>query len=393
VIVGASLAGLRAAQTLRARGFDGQLTVVGDELHMPYDRPPLSKQLLAGRVRPADCALRLDDLEAEWVLGRRAIGLDLERRTVVCAGPVEYGFDGLILATGSSARPWRGVSLPARRNVFFLRTLDDSLALVDAIRTARKVVILGAGFIGCETASTLRGIGCNVELVDVAPYPMSPLGADVGAVCTELHAEHGVGLHLGVSVQAFEAHDDRIAGVRLTDGSQLPADLLLVAIGAEPNTRWLHGSGLTLDPGIVCDETCEAKGGPDVFCAGDVASFPSSFANGELVRVEHWTNAVEQALVAAGNLLALPDKRVAYDPVPSFWSDQYGIKIQSVGFPARADKHVLLEGDLADRKFVMGFISDGMLVGAVGFASPRRMLWFRRQIAERAMVEQVALQN
>lgn len=389
VIVGASLAGLRAAEAFRANGFDGRLLLIGDEPHPPYSRPPLSKQLLAGTMTASDCAFELDDLDAEWMLGVEATGLDLDRREVILDARERCAFDGLLIATGCSARSWPGVRLPPSRDVYFLRKLDDALGLAAAAQTARRVVILGGGFIGCEAAAALREIGREVAIVDIAPYPMTALGAELGAVCAELHAEHGVALHLGVTAESFEVHGDRINAVRLTNGTRLAADLLLVATGAQPNTTWLRDSGLTLDPGVVCDPTCRAIGAEAIFCAGDVASVPSFLVGGEPLRVEHWTNAAEQAVLAAANMLTPEGDRMPYEGVPYFWSDQYGIKIQSAGLPSAADRRFLLEGTVEARKFIIGFARGPYLIGVVGFGLPRHMPLYRRQIAAQARVEEL----
>ncbi|HLM50184.1 MAG TPA: FAD-dependent oxidoreductase [Solirubrobacteraceae bacterium] len=387
VVVGASLAGLRAAEALRARGFEGDLTIVGAERHPPYTRPPLSKQLLAGAQEPGDCALRHDDLGADWRLGTSAVGLDPDRRSVLLSGGEELSYDGLLLATGSAARPWPG-PLP-RAGVHTLRELDDALALRAAVAQGGPVAVVGAGFVGSEVAATLRGRGLAVTLIDVAPLPMTPLGPRLGRLCAALHAEHGVELRLSAGVEAFEG-DERLAAVRLSGGERVPATVAVVATGAVPNVGWLRGSGLTLERGgVLCDAACAAVGVEDVFCAGDIACWPHPLADGEPVRVEHWSNAAEQGAAAAANLLADPGDRVPYAVVPSFWSDQYEVKIQSVGFPHRgtAEHHVV--GSLEDRRFLLAYEREGRVVGAAGFRAMRHIPHFRRHVADRAPIEHV----
>jgi len=379
VVVGASLAGLRAGETLRREGFAGELTMVGAEPHPPYNRPPLSKQLLRGTFDADRCVFK-QELEATWVLGRRATGLDLERREVL-VDQEALAFDGLIVATGASPRPWP-TALPELEGFHTLRELDDALALRATVADGNPVVVLGAGFIGCEVAATLRELGVEVTLVDLASHPMAPLGPELGQLCAEIHREHGVRLHLGVGVEAF-AGSGRVEAVLLRDGTRVPAAAVLIAIGVTPNTGWLRGSGLTLEPGLVCDATCEAIGARDVFAAGDVARWPHPLAGGQLVRVEHWSNAAEQGSAAAANLLRPREARQPYAAVPSFWSDQYDVKIQSVGFPELGDRLTVVEGAVAERKFVAAYARAGETVGAVAFNMPRQLLAYRRALAER----------
>lgn len=384
VVVGASLAGLRASEALRRAGYECDLIIVGAERHRPYDRPPLSKELLAGKVDQT--AFRVDDeaLAATWRLGKPATGLDLGRRAVVLAGGEHLPFDGLVIATGAGARPWPAFPLPDRDDIFMLRELDDALALRQALMAARHVVVLGAGFIGCEVAATARQLGREVALVDIAPHPMGPLGPEVGAVCAELHRARGVDLRLGATVAAVE--DGRVL---LQDGAALRADLVLVATGAMPRTQWLEGSGLALAPGVVCDAFCAAVGAEGVYAAGDVAQWPHPLAAGELVRIEHWSNAAEQGMVAARNLLG---ERIPYAPVPSFWSDQYDVKVQAVGFPHRGDHSHVAEGSLQDGRFAMAFGRRGRLVGAVLWNMPRRMPHYRRWVGDRRPMQALRTQ-
>jgi len=381
-VVGASLAGLRAAEAVRKAGFAGALTVVGAERHRPYNRPPLSKQLLSGVMEPEKIAFRTQ-VACEWRLGVPAAGLDMERRVVRLADGDELGFDGLVITTGASAKAWHE-PIHELRGVFALRDLDHALGLREALAADPRVVVLGAGFIGCEVASVLRERGLDVTLVDLFAVPMQRvLGEELGRVCAELHAERGVTLRLGVKVDRIEGAGGRVTGVHLTGGEHLPADLVLVATGSQPNVEWLAGSGLRVERGVVCDELSQAVGARDVFAAGDVAEFPHPLAGGELVRIEHWSNAGEQGTAAGLNLMRAPDDRVPYAPMPSFWSDQYDVKVQSVGFPDRADTIEVVEGSVADRRFVAACARDGIVVGAIGFSMARRMLEMRKVVATR----------
>ncbi len=389
-VVGAGLAGLRAAEALRRGGHAGRVTVVGEESHEPYNRPPLSKQLLAGTFDEAKCRFRVSpDLGADWRLGTRAVGLDLGRRIVALNSGEDLAFDGLVIATGCSARAWPGIPLPPASNVFSLRTLEDSGALRAAGARAGRVVILGAGFVGCEVAATFRAQGKEVALVDVAPFPLRPLGRVVGELCADLQASHGVALHMDELVREFRTAGDRITGVTLRDHSTLPCDLVLVATGAAPNVDWLHGSGLELEPAVVCDEHCLAVGVEGIAAAGDVAQWPHPLAGGDVVRVEHWSNAAEMAAAAVGNLLAAPEDRTPYTTVPSFWTDQYDVKLQSVGFPARAERIHVLEGSIEERRFVAACERDERVVGAIMWNMPRRMPAYRRLIHDAPWLDEL----
>lgn len=340
VIVGASLAGLRAAQAIRKAGHDGPVTIVGAEPHLPYTRPPLSKELLHGEASPA---FPCDDLDVEWRLGTTATGLDLARREVAL-GEERLAYDRLLIATGTRARQWSG-------DGFTLRSLDDALALKAALNRASSLAVIGAGFIGCEVAASARKLGLDVTLVDIAPQPMTALGPELGARCAELHRAHGVKLQLG-------------------DGTPVEADVTVAALGAIPNTEWLNDSGLTLQPGVVCDEYLQAA--EHVWCAGDVAAWPHPLAGGDLVRIEHWTNAAEQGGAAARNLLG---DRKPYEAVPYFWSDQYDVKIQAAGLPHLAERFEYAEPDVA-----VGLRGD-RVVAAVTFNAPRKLMSLRRELA------------
>ncbi|MBO0893977.1 MAG: FAD-dependent oxidoreductase, partial [Acidimicrobiales bacterium] len=331
VVVGASLAGVRSAEALRRHGFDGSLVVVGAESHFPpFDRPPLSKEVLAGHWEPERGRLRVAaDLDAELVLGRRAVGLDLGQRRLALDDGEEVGFDGLIVATGCSPRRVGGESA-ALEGVHVLRTIDECLALRAELDHSPRVVVVGAGFIGSEVAATCRRRGLEVTVVEALPLPLvGVLGPQMGEVMAGLHRDHGTKLRLGVGVVEF-AGRERVEEVVLSDGSRLAADVVVIGVGVAPETGWLAGSGLSLDNGVVCDEWCAAVGADRVVVAGDVARWPNPLF-GRHLRVEHWTNAVEQADAAARRLVAGQDGTPPFAPAPYFWSDQYDAKVQFVG--------------------------------------------------------------
>lgn len=383
VIVGASLAGLRAAQAARAGGFEGEVMVIGDELHRPYTRPPLSKDLLGGEQTAEQCALPHGALEASWQLGVGATGLDREARRVILEDGSAVAYERLIIATGCRTRSWQGpgASLPG---VHTLRYLDDSLALREAFQNSGRLVIVGAGFIGCEVAATARKQGLSVTLLDIAPHPLLPLGPEIGARCARLHTEHGVDVRCGTSISSILG-ENRVSGVRLDDGSELAADLVLLALGAQPNTEWLEGSGLELNAGVVCDATLTSTTDPDILAAGDITEWPHRLAAGAIVRVEHWTTAAEQGQLAGRNVLVDPGQRSPHEAPPYFWSDQYDTKIQSVGFPALATHVEILEEEPAEGRLVATGSRDGHLVAAVTFNAAKRLMAYRRELAASAV--------
>ncbi len=382
VVVGASLAGLRAVEALRHQGFDGRVTVVGAEPHLPYDRPPLSKELLAGRWEPDELALRrqpYDELAVDWRLGRRAVRLDLADRAIELDDGERLPFDGAVLATGSTPRQLPGT--PPLAGIFTLRTLDDSLAIRAELEQGPRVVVVGAGFIGSEVASTCRERGLEVTVLEALPVPLvRGLGQVLGGVLGDLHRDHGVTLQCNAIVAGFEGRD-RVERVRLADGTGIDADIVVVGVGVFPETRWLEGSGLTLDDGIVCDATCRAA--PGVVAAGDDTRWPNPLFGGPPMRLEHWTNATEQGVHAAHTLLAGDDAE-PFAPVPFVWSDQYGTKIQTVGDVGADDDIEIGHGALEERRFVALFGRDGRLVGALGFSRPRQVMQYRRMVEQRA---------
>ena len=372
-IVGASLAGYWAAETLRRDGFEGRISLIGDEPHAPYDRPPLSKKFLAGDLEddrlPLTTAEKLADLGLEMRLGCRATGLDVATRTLEVDGVAEP-YDGLLIATGARCRNLPGTAGLA--GVHTLRTRDDAEAIRDALANgARRVVVVGAGFIGAEVASTAIGRGAAVTMVEALEAPFGRvLGVEMGAVMADVHRRHGVDLRTGVGVDEVLG-DDRLAGVRLAGGAILEADLLVVGIGVVPNTDWLEGSGLTLDDGVVCDETCLAA--PDVAAAGDVARWANP-RYGEVMRVEHWDNAVQQGVHAARRLLQSDEEATPYAPVPWFWTDQYDRKVQLAGRPHTDDEVRVVAGSTAEHRFAAFYGRDGRFTAALGMNRPRQVM-------------------
>lgn len=383
VVVGASLAGLRAATTLRDEGFEGAITLVGDERHGPYDRPPLSKQVLAGEWSAEQVGLAHEQLDAEWLLGPDggggAAGVDLERAEVTLADGTTLDYDGLVVATGASARRLPGQ--PDLPGVHVLRTLDDALALrADVAAGPDRVVVVGAGFIGSEVAATCREAGCEVTVLEAMPVPLErALGAEMGAVMGRLHLEHGVDLRLATGVAGIEGAD-RVERVRLADGSAIEASVVVVGIGVVPNLGWLEGSGLTVDDGVVCDATCRAA--PGVVAAGDVARWDHP-RYGSL-RVEHWENAQEQATHAARTLLADLDGRAGepYAPIPWFWSDQYDRKVQVAGHPSPTDEVRVVDGSVDEHRFVALYGDGERLTAVLGVNRPRLVVQHRMGLVD-----------
>ena len=371
-VVGASAAGLTAAQTLRREGYDGPLTVFGDEDRMPYDRPPLSKQILAGTWEPAKAALQ-STVDAEWLLGVRATGLDVAGRRLRLSTGDSLDYDNLVIATG--VRPRRLPFGHDLAGVHVLRTMADALALRGELGDGGAVVVVGAGFMGSEVAAVASGMGLDVTVVDPLPAPMvTQFGPWIGGFLAKLHADHGVRLRMGTGVTGLVG-DGRVTGVELSDGGVLPADVVLVAIGSVPNTEWLAGSGLSLTNGVDCDSLCRAA--PNVVAAGDVASWTHP-EWGARVRVEHRMNATEQGMAAARTLLGKGDP---YAPVGYFWTDQFEVKIQAYGtFPPDAQP-VVAAGDPGSGRFAVTYDWHGRVAGVLGWNLPRetrqlRARWF-----------------
>ncbi|MER6012779.1 NAD(P)/FAD-dependent oxidoreductase [Streptomyces bluensis] len=382
-VVGASLSGVYAARELRAQGFDGRLVIVGEEPHRPYDRPPLSKDFLTGKADEEHLALtdaeETAGLDAEWLLGVRARGLDARDRTVLLGDGRTISTDGVVIATGASARRLPGDVLTG---VHTLRTLDDARALRDELADGpRHVVVIGGGFIGAETASSCTALGHHVTVVEAAPLPLVPqLGPEMAAVCATLHRRGGAVLVTGTGVARLHGRAGGVTGVELSDGRVLPADTVIVGIGATPNTAWMAGSALRLHDGVLCDDGC-VTGLPQVVAVGDVARVGGR-------RVEHWTSATEQPRVAVRNLLAGRTVQ-SVRSVPYFWSDQYGARIQFAGRRHDGDTVRLTEGALAeDGPAEGGFLAvyerDGRTTAVLSVDRPRPFMRARRALMRAA---------
>jgi NADPH-dependent 2,4-dienoyl-CoA reductase/sulfur reductase-like enzyme len=385
VVVGASLAGLRAVETLRRSGFGGRLTLVGAEPHLPYDRPPLSKELLAGDWEHDQVVLRkvpYEELDLELRLGVAASALDVNARVVTLASGTELPFDGLVIATGSTPRTLPGQ--PDLDGVFTLRTIDDCYAIRERLDAGARVCVIGAGFVGAEVAATCRKRGLDVTVLEALPQPMvRGVGMELGAVLARLHRDHGVDLRCGVTLESIEG-DGKVEHVRLAGGELVECDVLLVAVGVRPETGWLEGSGLALDDGVICDETLLAA--PGVVAAGDVARWPNPAFGHEVMRLEHWTNAAEQGVYAAQRLLEQHGDQ-PFAPVPFVWSDQYDVKIQIVGRFSGQDRMEVVHGSLDEDRFVAIFERGGHISGVLGFSQARRVMQYRRMVAEQASFE------
>lgn len=386
LVVGGGLAGFRFAQELRATGYDGRLTVVSDEAHQPYDRPPLSKQLLAGEWSEENCALPGQVPDLTWVLGKRASGLDRSRRVVTLDDGSELAYDGLLIATGRRARDWPG-DLPGS-GVHTLRNLGDTAAFRADITPGARVVIIGAGFIGCEVAATLRKEGIDVTVVDVSAYPMPAMGPDIGARAVAIHESRGVKFRLGVGVQSIEG-EERVTGVRLDSGEALPATVVLIAVGSKPNSEWLEGSGVAIERGVVvCDATCsvlDVDGNvvPEIVAAGDIAAWPHPHGDGP-VCIEHWSNARDMADVAARNLGLEPAERApiaSLASVPTFWSDQYDVKIKAAGYLRAVDRWTVVSEDPEKPSLLAEGHRGNQLVAAVAFNMNRSIINYQRELA------------
>lgn len=370
VVVGASAAGLTAAETLRRKGYDGPLTLIGEEPHAPYDRPPLSKQVLAGTWEPARTALRRPDdytrLGLDLRTGRRATALDPGRRTVRLDGGEDVAYDALVIATGVTPR-----RLPTGHDlegVHVLRTLDDALRLREHLRRGPRLAVVGGGFTGAEVAATARTLGLHTTLVCPGPAPLAErLGPGIGRLVAGVHTDHGVRLRTGVRVTSLAGSHGHVTGVNLADGSHVAADAVVVAVGSVPATDWLRTSGLDIADGVRCDAYCRAA--PGIYAAGDVARRPDPRL-GTPVRVEHRTNAADQAVVAARNLLGA---REPYTPLPYFWTDQFDTRIQAYGTCAPGAEIRVVHGSPAQRAFVALYSENGRVTGALGWNSPRQL--------------------
>jgi len=394
VVVGGGLGGLRSAEQLRAAGFAGDIIVVGDEDHLPYTRPPLSKEGLTGDLSHATVAFRrkasVDDVT--WQLGASVVSADFEAHTVQLADGTELPYDGLVAATGVTARRLPMDAPESARHV--VRTLEDAERLRAELTPDASLVVVGAGFIGCEVAATARILGATVHVVDPMPVPLvRPLGTELGAALQRRHERHGVTFHLGRTVAHIALADGQPTGVVLDDGTELPCTVLVEAVGSRPNIGWLEGNGLDLSDGVLCDSALRplTATGPvaDVVVVGDIARFPNALFDEQPRRVEHWNIPTETAKRAARTLVATLDSpelaalapAEPFAPMPAFWSDQYDLRLQSFGLPGIGGDDIrVLEGDLDDEAAV-GYHRDGVLVGVVLLGLARRFGHYRDLIA------------
>ena len=383
LVVGAGLAGQATARALRRQDFDGRITVVGDEPELPYDRPPLSKEFLAGRMTEADLALAGpgNDLDVEWVLGTRAVGLDPAACRVELAVGGRLDADAVIVATGSRARPWPG---PQLAGMHTLRTLADARALRAELLPGSRLVVIGAGFIGAEVASTAKSLGVDVTILEAAPTPLSgPLGGLIGTAVAGLHERHGVHLHCGVPVAELVG-TDRVSAVRLVDGREFPADVVVVGVGALPNVEWLAASGLDVSAGLVCSAV-GATDAPGVYGVGDGAAWFDP-AYGRSVRVEHWTDSRDRPAAAVEDLLGRPSSSRLRPPY--FWSDQYGVRIQFAGH-RRGDEEVTVEAGSADTGDLLAvYRRSGQPVAVLGMNQTTAFMRIRKSLSTTLPVPQ-----
>ncbi|RAU98196.1 NAD(P)/FAD-dependent oxidoreductase [Mycolicibacter senuensis] len=385
LIIGAGLAAVRTAEQLRRNDYTEPITIVGAEIHPPYDRPPLSKEMLQREaVTAADVALKPAAFYEQHRIGLRlgcaARTVDVAARTVTLADGDVLGYDQLVIATG--LMPNRIPSFADLDGIHVLRSFDDCLALRRRAAGARRAVVIGAGFIGCEVSASLRGAGVQVVLVEPQPTPLAAaLGEQVGALITRLHRDEGVDVRTGVKVDSVSGSDG-VESVTLSDGSVIPADLVVVGVGSRPACDWLAGSGIAVADGIVCDEAGRTSA-RDVWAIGDVASWRD--LSGAQARVEHWSNVAEQAKTMVSAMLGSAVAPRA--GVPYFWSDQYDLKIQCLGHP-RTDDTVHLTGD-DGRRFVAYYERDGVLVGVVGAGIPEKIRTARAGIAARLPISEV----
>ena len=382
VIVGGGLAAARTAEQLRRSEYAGPISIISDEDHLPYDRPPLSKEVLRSEtddvtLKPAEF---YDENDITVLLGKAARSVDTAAQTITLSDGTELGYDELVIATGLV--PKRIPSFPNLEGIHVLRSFDESLALRQQAASARNAVVVGAGFIGCEVAASLRGLGVDVALVEPQPSPLaSVLGEQIGSLVARLHRAEGVDVRCGVGVAEVQGAE-KVEKVVLADGTELDADLVVVGIGSRPATEWLEGTGIEVDNGVVCDAAGRASA-PHVWAIGDVASWRHTL--GHQVRVEHWSNVADQARALVPAMLG-QDAPAAVS-VPYFWSDQYDVKIQCLGEPEAGDVVHIVEDD--GRKFLAFYERDGVVAGVVGGGMPGKVMKSRARIAAGAPIADV----
>ena len=393
VIVGASLAGLSAAETLRSEGFVGPLTIIGDESEPPYDRPPLSKGVLTGWLAAEHTTLaQAVPFDAEWRLGVAATGLDLPAKRVHLADGQTVEYDRLLIATGTRARQWHDSAEAALDGVFTVHTRSDAARLRQALAARpSRVLVIGGGFTGSEIASSCRELDLPVTLTELGAGPLvGALGSVIAMRVAQLQRQHGVDLRLETTVESLEGDDKgRLRRAHLSNGDVVDTEVAVVCLGAVRNTEWLADCGLAVGSvGVACDPACralaiDAIAEDDVFVAGDVARFPHPLYNYEFMALEHWGNAVGQAHVAAHNMICQPTERRAHVAVPAFWSSQFGVNIKSVGVPTGADEIMIVQGSLEDARCVAAYGKAGRLVAVVSIDHGKWLEAYERLI-ERA---------
>jgi NADPH-dependent 2,4-dienoyl-CoA reductase/sulfur reductase-like enzyme len=380
VVAGAGPAGLRAAERLREQGFDGDLLLISEERHRPYHRPAASKQLLTGELRFRDIVLRNHvTLRARWRPGSTALRLDTRRHVLELPGEEEVRYDGLVIATGCQARHLPGAPRHDPR-VHVLRTADDAAALRRTLMSgsAQRVVVIGGGFTACEVASTARELGRQVTMVSRSKSLLGNAFGEIGDMVRDLHTGHGVRLVFGAKVVHWISQPDGIA-LHLSTGQLLMAGCVVLAVGGVPAVQWLRGSGLTCEDGVLCRPTCYAVGANDIVAAGDVARWPNLRFEAQARRTEHWINAVEMGRAAAENLLAGTAKATPFTPLPRFWSEQHGVRLQAAGMPTLGTESKQLCGR-PGRRGVIGYLRNGRLIGVVGWDSPRAMVHWTAEL-------------
>ena len=392
VIVGASLAGLRAAESLRDAGFTGRLTIIGDEAEEPYDRPPLSKQVLAGWV-PADHTKlpRMRAVDAEWRLGVAAVALDRSAKVVRLANGDEVGFDRMLIATGVRARQWPNPAEAALDGVYTLRTSTDAAVLRNALAAGpRRVLIIGAGFIGSEVASVCRDLGLEVTVAERAAAPLAgALGGVIGRIAAEIQREHGVDLRTGVSVSSLDGDaDGHVRRAHLSDGTALDVDVVLASLGSIRNIEWLEGAGLATGIwGVGCDAGCRAFDvngvvTDNIIVAGDISRSPHVLYEYQFMSMEHWDNAVLGGAIAAHNMVSDETQRRPHLLLPGVWSGQFGVNIKMVGVPSFGDEILLTQGSFESRRFAAAYGRRGRIVGAVTFDHGKWLQFYGAQIMQ-----------
>ncbi|MFI9383533.1 NAD(P)/FAD-dependent oxidoreductase [Kutzneria sp. NPDC052558] len=387
VVVGAGIAGLCSAERLRELGFDGEIVIIGAEPTLPVHRPSLSKQFLTGELAAKDVLTApADDLDATWRLNTSVSQLDSRRRIVHLPGGEELDYDGLIIASGVEPRRHPG-GLNGHPRAAVIRTRADTRRLRQLLDGSREqVVVIGTGFIGCEVASSLRHMDHPVTVVGRASALMSNLlDSDLATRLTDLHRRNRVRLELGVKVESWAAGSARI-DLLLSSGRSLSAACVIVAIGSAPAVSWLRDSGATLDNGVVCESTCHVRGMEDVVAAGDVASWPNLRFDTTPRRVEHWTNAIEMGRAAAESLLSGRESASPFTPIPRFWSEQHGLRIQAAGMPAVGTERVSLDPASTSERSLTGYLLEGELAGVIGFDRSAAVLNYAKELQNKALV-------